>query len=242
MNQTLQSRIYRRLGVVFYLTVFYCLNFTNGATKSISQLDAHLAMISESELEEFKEEVTLAFNAPFSLKLENLQQWDIVSKNDGSAFNQGVGSILEFVFAKPGDFILTVHGEKNVSEDDCNHDKDDKVYLIHVSPNALVFDFNSVQISPELVGGVNKSYTIKVEADFNNYHNLSISFSGALRAAGIGAEMQGELKGGSKELVPGKNLLEFQVSGSCKTGTYIMFDFIDINGNIQCYYFPNKIK
>jgi len=45
-----------------------------------------------------------------------------------------------------------------------------------------------------------------------------------------------------KRLQNGINTLEFNLEGQATKNTYIMFDFVDINGNVQSYGFTNKIQ
>ena len=59
--------------------------------------------------------------------------------------------------------------------------------------------------------------------------------------AGIGTTIVGKLINNSYVLFPGSNKLTYKISGSATKDTYIMFDFFDINNQVQSYYYPTKL-
>jgi hypothetical protein len=67
-------------------------------------------------------------------------------------------------------------------------------------------------------------------------------YTQGFNTAGVRTSVVGKLKNGQKRLQNGINTLEFNLEGQATKNTYIMFDFVDINGNVQSYGFTNKIQ
>ena len=60
-------------------------------------------------------------------------------------------------------------------------------------------------------------------------------------SAGIGTTITGELLADSITLKPGINKLVYRLRGNATKDTYIMFDFFDVNEQVQSYYYPTKL-
>ena len=70
----------------------------------------------------------------------------------------------------------------------------------------------------------------------------NISFKKAkVVVVGIGANIIGNASNETLILTPGKNKITYILNGKAIKESYIMFDFYDINNQIQSYYYPNKL-
>jgi hypothetical protein len=154
--------------------------------------------------------------------------------------------LAEYTMTNPGEYTIHIHSDhaSNVNENQCNHDLHDKKIQLTVLPYRLVFDFEAIEFSRNLVGGVDMlNSTLTLPVEFTSSTNEPQKLSGfSLVGAGINNTVVGTLSENEITLQPGINRLTFKLSGSVQTGTYVMFDFLDPSGRTNCYYFPNQIK
>lgn len=189
------------------------------------------------------EEQIVSYNTPFSYELTDYVRWEVINTDSGSVITSGRGSVRGVLFKEPGNYSVNFVDEEIHDPNSCSHpDFPDKL-LLSVSPFKMDFDFSSIKLSKNLVGNQSTNgTTLKVDVFFSSYDNNTAVYSEKFSTAGVKTSVVGKLKSGKETLQQGKNTLEFQLEGQATKGTYIMFDFVDINGNVQSYGFTNKIQ
>ena len=177
--------------------------------------------------------------------VSNTYNWKIVSKDNNKILQEGVGTtLLEFVFDKPGIYMVELTHNENHVETGCNHDQAPVKLNIAVSSTKMNFDFSKLKLSNPIHKGVNtQDILLIVPVIVSTYDNKSVKYNIAdAITAGIGTEIIA--KPIKKEVILNNGIqdITFKLSGTANAETYIMFDFIDINNQIQSYSHLDLIK
>ncbi|MCK9480233.1 MAG: hypothetical protein M0R38_00535 [Bacteroidia bacterium] len=173
------------------------------------------------------------------VELSSTSTWTI--KQSGNVFASGMGeTLLDFSFNIPGDYTIEIN-ETDVTKqhhDECEHTEWPIVMNITVSPVRMTFDMSSLALSEDIIGGkdmTGSTLTISVFVETFNNQPVTLTYP-QFRSAGIETTIEGSLPNPATILMPGINLLQYDLKGAATSGTYIMFDLIDYNGLTQCYY------
>ncbi len=177
--------------------------------------------------------------------VNNTYNWKIVSKDNSKILKEGVGAtLLEFVFDKPGNYMVELTHNENHVETACNHNQAPVKLNIAVSATKMNFDFSKLKLSNPIHKGINtQDILLTVPVIVNTYDNKSVKYNIAdVITAGVGTEIIA--KPIKKEVILNNGIqdLSFKLSGTANAETYIMFDFIDINNQIQSYSHLDLIK
>ena len=159
----------------------------------------------------------------------------LIAKGKGAGFEN-------YVFKKPGFFTVEVKEIITHLPHTCNHLHFPEKIKVTVSPYKMQFNFYSVKIDAEIIGGKEVSgNTITVDVYFKSYNNKTTVYNnGRINTSGVNTSIQGLLTCKPK-LHNGKNTLRFSLNGSATSSTYIQFDFKDINNKTQSYGYPKII-
>jgi hypothetical protein len=196
----------------------------------------------KNSIESETESIIISFNQKFNFPLSENTSWSIINQKDNKIIGNGVGYIAGFNFVEPGKYVLNIIDNTVHNPAECNHSHVPSNILIEVSDMEMIFDFNTIQFSQEIIGGQElQNVVLSIEVDFKHYNNQPTEFSNSVRSAGVDANITGSISA-KQILTPGKNKLVYQLSGSAAKNTYIMFDFIDVNGQIQTYYHTTKLN
>jgi len=170
--------------------------------------------------------------------------WIITDMDKNEVIASGSGDALtKYVFEKPGMYQVDINENLIHDQNSCNHKHFPEKMLVEVSPLKMDFDFKSVKVSRNIIGGQSVNDTmLSIDVRFSSYDNSDAVYKQGFNTAGVGTSVTGKLKNGDAKLRQGKNTLEFKLEGQATKGTYIMIDFVDINGQVQTYGFTNKIQ
>ena len=173
------------------------------------------------------------------------QKWSIFDENN-KLISKGIGQTLNnFIFNNAGNYSIkfTEKVDSNIKQAACIHDNIPNQILVFVSPNNMVFDFEKITFSrPIEKGKETKGIVMKVpvSVDSNLHEEIQLNTT-IIHTAGIDTNVEGKLISNPK-LLKGKQILEYELSGLVNTESYIMFDMVDLNGNVQCYSYPKKVQ
>lgn len=227
----IQNRI-KKLAVLCQLAV---------ATLLLSGAGFISAQSKGQTLQKSEEQITVSYKSAFSYPLNSDMRWE-VHNPAGKSIKKGSGSIENFTFNQPGNYVVKLSDTAKHDPNDCTHQHFPDQLNITVSPYYMAFDRSTVKTSRTLTGGSAKGTIVTVYVDFDSYDKKVASYNRDLLTAGVGTTITGKLKNGEITLKPGKNTLEFVLDGIATTGNYIMIDFIDINGVVQSYGLTQKIQ
>jgi len=156
-----------------------------------------------------------------------------------------INSCADFYFTIPGIYLIELKSDHvgNTSHEECQHSEHYKIEKIEVLPYRFRFDFENISFSNAIIGNVemvNKTLSLPLEVE--TYSGNSLNVEGLkFTTAGVNTTLEGTLRTEHTILSPGVHLVSYQLKGMVAKDTYIMFDFSDLNGQIQTYYYPTKI-
>lgn len=174
--------------------------------------------------------------------------WELsrLEKKGNKSILSGNGNTkTNYVFKKPGDYRIDINENLDCppNPEDCNHNHFPPKMYIRVSPVKMEFDFSTIKFSKDIVGNQPVTETtLTVDVHFYSHNNSKAVYDKTFRTYGIGTTIMGKLKSKKVKLKQGLNTLEFQLEGQATKDTYIMIDFVDINGIIQSYGLQKKIQ
>jgi hypothetical protein len=114
---------------------------------------------------------------------------------------------------------------------------------INVSPFLVKFIDESLKVSNKIIKDINTNHLkLTIDVEVSSYNNQEIIMSeDVVVSSGVGSEIIARLDNRYKKLTPGKHKITYQLSGVCSEESYIMFDFVLPNGNIQAVPLSDKI-
>lgn len=176
--------------------------------------------------------------------LENTVSWTVNHRSGAvsAAYLKG-NAINDFVFEKPGIYDIKF-SENKIHGDECNHAPFDENMTVEVSPVKMVFDFSKITFSEKIqrgksCDGIEVSVPVDVSFKGNAPTNFKVS---DVFVAGIGSEIIAKPVQKELKLKEGTQILKYKLSGVANQESYLMFDFIDVNNQVQCYNLPQKIN
>ncbi len=227
----------KKIRFLFFVFIFLITPNIIGQELSKNSLNKELNVLNENlyKVISFGEKINFG-------KIENSIVWTIYN-NDSNIKSLIYGNeINNYTFETPGTYKITFNESKTIIDDECNHDSFPEVLLIKVSPYKMDFDFSTIQYSKKLEPGTNlENCLLTIDVHLKSFANDKVTFpNGKFVSAGIGTTINGKLLN-EVVLKPGTNNLTYKISGSATKHTHIMFDFFDINNQVQSYYFQTKL-
>lgn len=179
-------------------------------------------------------EITISYGDKIYLGEIESQTHFTISSEFGNKNLKG-NKINEFVFAKPGVYKILVEEKNNHKQNECNHEHLPKAITVNVSRIKMVFDDTQLNFSePIMQNKDTKGITMTIPVTIETYDGMPalMDFTN-VHSAGIGSNIIANLDQEKKELPVGKHLLKYSLQGKVTQKSYLMFDFIDANANIQ---------
>ena len=236
MNQSLKA-LQKKMRHSFFVFLLFITPFIQGQV--LTNVSFHKEDISINE----KPYKTISFGGKINLgKIEHPVVWTVLSVDSNNQVVLNGQEINNYVFETPGTYKITSRENKSISENECNHASFPESFIIKVSPTQMVFDFSTLIFNKALEGGVNvDNTTLSLNVNLKTFTNEPVVFSeGIIQSAGIGTTIKGQLLN-AVILKPGNNKVNYKLSGAASKDTYIMFDFFDVNEQVQTYYYPTKL-
>ncbi|MGC4128487.1 MAG: hypothetical protein QM564_02775 [Bergeyella sp.] len=198
------------------------------------RLGAQHAEHAEHTEKIWEENLTVAYDTPFSYTLDEDVTWEL--RNGEKSVIKGKGGVENYVFRKPGNYTLYIEEHKVHNPNGCNHAHFPAKLNITVSPMKMVFDFSTVKFSKNITAGKSaKGITLAIDADYVSYDGKTARYTNGFGTFGVGSTIAGTVKNGEKTLHPGRNTLEFLLDGQAEKGNPVQMNFVDINGLVQSY-------
>jgi hypothetical protein len=174
---------------------------------------------------------------------EDTADWTVGNEEENIIKHLKGNEINDFVFVKPGIYEIRFTENKKHIENECNHPLFNEKTIIKVSALKMTFDFSTIKFSESIVGEKQlNNIEASVDFYFESYNNEYLNFKNPkLIVVGIGSNIIGNASYKEITLTTGKNKITYQLNGKAAKESYIMFDFYDINNQIQSYYYPNKL-
>lgn len=150
--------------------------------------------------------------------------------------------INQYSFENPGNYTIKVHDKKH-QESDCSRMHLPQEIIVEVSRIRMTFD-SALEFSSPIVKNVEtQGIILKVPVLIQTYDHLPVLLNRKpVASAGIGSNIMAHLKTEANQLYEGQYLLEYALSGVASENAYLMFDFVDANGQIQSIPVLTQVK
>lgn len=165
--------------------------------------------------------------------IEKDVKFTIVHEND-EIILQGE-EINNYKFNKPGSYIIQVVDPYLDDEThSCTHTVLPQQFTINVSRVRMKFH-ESVQLSQPIRKNVEtRGITLSVPITIQTYDHKEAQLNTLpVNTSGIGTSVVANYDNEFTDLSEGEHVLKYSLSGVVTENSYIMFDFVDANGNIQ---------
>lgn len=212
---------------------------------------AYLGSGHEHEHKPVHTEIIISFGEKLPIEKE-LEYYDLirwkVTNADASFVKEGVGaSLSDLVFDVPGTYTITTNVSEIVTTKfahTCVHPRFSDTYTLKVSRARFNFDEAAFSLSSPIIGGQDASNVVfSIPVMVATYLNIPYNNTNMqLEATGIECTIKGKILPSASSLHSGKNVLQFQLSGTAKSGTYIQFDITTPDGQIYSFGYTSPIK
>jgi hypothetical protein len=181
-------------------------------------------------------------------EVDSSARWTIIYTTDDTVVNLTGNQINDFIFENPGTYEIRFFGNEKHNDDghgeEDNHSRFPEKMMIEVSPVKMTFDFSKIAFSEKIQKGKNCdniviTVPVKISAKGNKGMKLK---SPNLVIAGVGSELIAKPVKQEVVVSNGIQLLKYQLSGTVKNETYLMFDFFDFNNQVKTYNLLESIK
>ncbi|MEY3443881.1 MAG: hypothetical protein RLZZ519_2162 [Bacteroidota bacterium] len=227
-----------------------CFTWSVGSTDLLGKtfdadplMDGPFKKNAASRLDHHPLEVTLAFGDRLTLDgpLDNILNWTIIFA--GQTVGQGTGSsLLNFVFSQPGDYTVQIEDNHSHNPQECDHGTLPTEILVTVSGKKMVFDFEHVSFSAPVNNGNVSGTVLSVPVTIDTYDGNPLLFEqNTIKTAGVGTNIIAIPTQNSISLNPGMHILTYTLSGAVNRPTFVMFDFVDVNGKVQSFALTQEI-
>lgn len=190
----------------------------------------------------------IPYNQEISILDKEDSKWSIKNLENNSEVRSGIGTLKSFKFNSPGKYAVKIENvattEHNDSEShECNHVEPLREIEVNVVSYDLEFDMKSIRFSDKITGGTSvEGINVTLDVILESFDGSdAVLTDSKLTTAGVGTTIVGQLISDNK-LKKGRNKLTYKLIGEATKGSYIMFDFLDINGDIQSYSYPEMIQ
>ena len=170
-------------------------------------------------------------------KIESSATWIVINLKENKTVNLIGDQINDFVFETAGSYEVNFFENKEYNDDTCKHHNFNSKMIVEVSPIKMTFDFSIIKFSQKIQKGQScDGIVVTVPVNFQTIKESDKVYTiFDFTVAGIGVNLIG--KPIEKKIVVknGIHFIKYQLFGIVKSETYLMFDFVDFNKNIQTY-------
>lgn len=175
--------------------------------------------------------------------IESTVTWTVINTADKIAVSLNGNQINDFVFKTPGVYELSFFENKTYNKDECFHPQFDSKMIISVSSIKMTYDFSNISFSQKINKGQRcDGIILTVPVNFEIAESEKTFTLSDFSVSGIGVNLKGSPINNQIIVKNGTQLLKYVLTGIVNNETYIMFDFIDINNNVQTYNLPQIIN
>lgn len=176
--------------------------------------------------------------------VENTATWTITNTQENVYANLRGKQINDYVFEKPGIYEIRFSENKSQDADECHHPMFKENMNIKVTAVKMTFDFSKIKFSEKIQKGryyndllVSVPVTILTQGNVSTKQNAP-----GLNISGIGSELIAKPTNTEIIIKNGVQILQYQLSGMVTKDTYLMFDFFDLNNEVQTYNLLDQVN
>jgi hypothetical protein len=152
--------------------------------------------------------------------------------------------INDYVFKSPGTYHIEVTQKKARHSETCREILLPKEIVVTVSRIKMTFDSNRISFSTPIIKNIDtKGIILSIPIAITTFDHLPapLNFT-PVNSMGIGSAITATLDATAKELPEGTHTLQYHLNGIVTENSYLMFDFLDANGNTQTVSLVTPVK
>lgn len=242
------SKLKQPLANTLFLAFNVCFGLLFGSQDLVAQtkpsVKQSLLQSKDHALEEHKIilKKQLTYGQGLNLgKLSDAVTWTIKGPS-GTVSGKG-NALNDYVFAQAGNYEISLEENVVVKEGQDHHSSVPSSIQLKVDAVKMTFHQDELKLSTDIRKGVDTrgiSMSIPVTIETLGEQKLDYPYT-TVNSAGVGTNIVATLKAGTV-LKVGKQTLEYELSGMAEKEAYIMFDFTDLNGQVQAVALKKPIQ
>jgi hypothetical protein len=188
-------------------------------------------------------EYKISYNEKINLGSKN--QNIVFSISDSKSPTRLIGNeINDYVFQNPGEYTIFVQDKTKHKTTECEHAQLPKKITVKVSPFKIKFDANTISFSQPIEKNKETTGTVlSIFVNIETYNHQSVVLDlSPVNSAGIGTSIIANLDKRFAVLPEGIHNISYLLTGKVTENSYLMFDFVEPNGNIQSVAMTNPIQ
>lgn len=177
-------------------------------------------------------------------EVERTANWTITNMQQNVMVSLSGNQINDYVFEKTGTYEIRFSDGKTHNENECNHSHFNERMTVKVTNVKMTFDFSKITFSEKIRKGSSADgiiITVPVQVAIKDNAPMKFAIPN-VTIAGVGSELTARPVAPEITVSNGTQLLKYQLSGTATKEAYLMFDFVDINNNVQTYYQPHVVN
>ncbi|MES2575013.1 MAG: hypothetical protein V4572_08720 [Bacteroidota bacterium] len=176
--------------------------------------------------------------------VENTATFTITNTKENIVANLRGTQINNYIFEKPGIYEIHFFENKVHKTDECHHEMFNENMSVKVNSFKMEFNFSKIQFSEKIQKGKHyDNLVITVPVNISTKENTPTKENAPnMEIAGVGSELIAKPLNNEIIIENGVQLLKYQLSGTVNSETYLMFDFFDLNNEVQTYNLLEKIN
>jgi hypothetical protein len=151
-------------------------------------------------------------------------------------------AIKEYIFSSPGEYLVKVK-ENTHPKNDCERHLPTEI-AVHVSRIRMTFDSKNISFSSPIRKNTETTgiiLSIPVTIETFDHLPAPLNFT-PVHSAGIATAITAVLNPEKRELPEGTHTLQYALKGIVTENSYLMFDFVDANAQVQTVSLTTPIK
>lgn len=217
--------------------------FTKIWNKSMKTLYTILILFFFNNLIISQNSMTISYNEKINLGEVAKEFQFHVTGEFGNTILTGT-EINDYKFANPGKYIIKLVTEKHLEDNKCDHDVLPDSIIVNVSRVKMIFDGSKMTFSSPIRKNIDtQGIILSIPVSVNTFNHKSTSIvPKVVNSAGVGTSISGVLLNDVSELKEGTYTFRYRLSGVVTENSYLMFDFMDSNKNIQSFSLKTPVK
>lgn len=227
-----KTNLFFAMGLLFIsFDVIAQTNFFAGTESNLNEKQQFYKVISFGEKIDFG-------------NVENTASWTITNTKESIVVNLKGTKINTYIFEKPGIYEIKFSENKMHKSDECQHPMFSENMIVKVNSVKMIFDFSKIQFSEKIQKGKNyDNLIITVPVNIIIKEKTQAKYKApSMTISGIGSSLIAKPINDELIIKNGIQLLKYQLSGTVNKETYLMFDFFDLNNEVQTYNLLERIN
>ncbi|MGL2966195.1 hypothetical protein [Flavobacterium sp. XGLA_31] len=178
--------------------------------------------------------VTISYGETINLSNVNDKMQFYINGSQGKVHLKGE-QINRYKFEKPGNYQIKIVERSSKKAASCESHVFPEEITVNVSPVKMIFDSKNIAFSEPIRKNVSTEHIIMtIPVIISTYNHKPVKWRNtSIDVAGLGSTIVARPLDETSEWVEGTHIVKYALSGLVNLNSYLMFDFKDINNQIQ---------